>query len=70
MLAFADDIMVVVDTEDEMTEIIEAMTELEESFMLILNKKKTVIMSDKKELKGRTDISGIKVVLQTKYLGM
>ena len=59
MLAFADDIMVVVDTEDEVKEIIEAMTELEESFMLILNKKKTVIMSDKKELKGRTVIAGI-----------
>lgn len=37
---------------------------------LQLNKEKTVILSDQKEIKGLTEVEGIKIAQKTKYLGI
>lgn len=69
LIAFADDLFIMADSQLEAKLIIKEFEKVRSSG-LTLNKDKTQILSDLKEMEGVEEIEGIKVSKKIKYLGM
>ena len=70
LIAYADDIVVLSQNLAMMETILAAMEDLEKTFGLKLNKKKTVFLSKKKDYEHIDEIRGIRRASKVKYLGI
>ncbi len=70
LIAFADDLMLSPINAGAAVNMIVAMEALEAEFGLKLNKDKTVILSDRDDMKHVTALAGVKKKKVVKYLGM
>ena len=68
LIAFADDILLVADDKQEAVQLIRGMESLKD-VGLQLNKSKTVLMDDTKQLDGQDALEGIAIKKSFKYLG-
>ena len=62
LLAFSDDLLITADSEEEMEVFLEEFEKWEETFGLIMNRSKTVWMSNRFDLKRRTRIQWVERV--------
>lgn len=70
LLAFADDLLLVADSTDEVVKYLLAIEKWIGKFGLEVNKTKTVFMTNKKTMNGRNEIRWVKRVESFKYLGI
>ena len=70
LLAFADDLLITADSEEEMEMFLQEFQKWEESFGLIMNRTKTVWMSNRYDLRGKKKIQWVERVEEFKYLGI
>ena len=66
LLAFADDMLVMTDNQNELAMIIDELTKLEQQWNLRLNKKKSEILTKEKV----QEVGGVRCVKVVKYLGV
>lgn len=69
LICFADDIMLISDNQEEFKTQIEALQTLSEHG-LALNKDKSVVLTNKPDLKDVDQLEGVKVQRKIKYLGL
>ena len=67
LLAFADDLIIMVETKEEAIKTIEQLESLEK-FGVIVNWNKTQIMTDRPDMKDVAEIRGIKLKENIQYL--
>ena len=67
LLAFADDLIIMVETKEEAIKTIEQLESLEK-FGVIVNCNKTQIMTDRPDMKDVAEIRGIKLKENIQYL--
>jgi hypothetical protein len=66
LLAFADDMLVMTDNQNELAMIIDELSKLEQQWNLRLNKKKSEILTKEKV----QEVGGVRCVKTVKYLGV
>lgn len=66
LLAFADDMLVMTDNQNELAMIIDELSKLEQQWNLRLNKKKSEILTKEKV----REVGGVRCVKTVKYLGV
>ena len=69
LIAFADDVLMIADSADEASEFVKAMSDLA-NYNLVLNKDKSVALTDRTDMKDVKEIDGIPVKKKVKYLGL